>query len=123
MPRGNKNNLKVPTSEEARENGRKGGLASAKARRKKKAIKELAQAMLYSNASGAAKKLAAQFGGDLDENDMTNAAAIIAGQMYAAMKGNTNAARLIMEMIDLNPSESYEDDELTKSLEEFAKKL
>lgn len=36
----NKQNLKVPTSEEARKNGRKGGLASAAARQKRKALKE-----------------------------------------------------------------------------------
>ena len=36
----NEQNLKVPTSSEARENGRKGGLASAEAKRKRKSLKE-----------------------------------------------------------------------------------
>lgn len=36
----NVQNLRVPTSEEAREIGRKGGLASAKARRERKMLKE-----------------------------------------------------------------------------------
>ena len=36
----NEHNLKVPTSSEARKNGRKGGLASAEVRRKRKSLKE-----------------------------------------------------------------------------------
>lgn len=36
----NAENLKVPTSSEARENGRKGGIASGEARRKRKTLKE-----------------------------------------------------------------------------------
>lgn len=36
----NEQNLKVPTSSEARKNGRKGGLASAEAKRKRKSLKE-----------------------------------------------------------------------------------
>ena len=36
----NEENLRVPTSEEAREIGRKGGIASGKARRERKAFKE-----------------------------------------------------------------------------------
>jgi hypothetical protein len=36
----NKQNLKVPTSEEARINGRKGGIASGKARKERKTLKE-----------------------------------------------------------------------------------
>lgn len=37
---GNEQNLKVPTSEQARENGRKGGKASAAARKRRKTLKE-----------------------------------------------------------------------------------
>jgi len=39
-------NLRVPTSEEARANGRKGGLASAESRRKKKAMRETLETLL-----------------------------------------------------------------------------
>lgn len=41
-----KDNLRVPTSAEARENGRKGGIASGKARRDKKAMRETLEALL-----------------------------------------------------------------------------
>jgi hypothetical protein len=46
MPRGNKENLKAPSTEEARVRGRKGGKASGKARRKKKEMRELFQDLL-----------------------------------------------------------------------------
>lgn len=41
-----KSNLKRPTSEEAREIGRKGGIASGKARKKKKEIRKTLQDMI-----------------------------------------------------------------------------
>ena len=42
----NKQNLKVPTSEQARENGRKGGIASAKAKQEAKLIKNIITGIL-----------------------------------------------------------------------------
>lgn len=42
----NESNLRVPTSEEARRIGFKGGKASAKARRKKKLMKEQIELLL-----------------------------------------------------------------------------
>lgn len=45
----NKQNLRVPTSEEARINGKKGGIASGKARRVNKSLKNLANKILESN--------------------------------------------------------------------------
>lgn len=42
----NDENLRVPTSSEARENGRKGGKASAKARKKKADIRKAIQSIL-----------------------------------------------------------------------------
>ena len=45
-PKGNPETLKVPTSDEARKNGAKGGIASGKARREKKRLRELAQMIL-----------------------------------------------------------------------------
>jgi len=42
----NKQNLKVPTSEEARANGRKGGLASAQSRKRKADMQRIAQDVL-----------------------------------------------------------------------------
>lgn len=107
----------------AREAGRKGGIASGKAKREKKAMRELAKIMLDSPASGNAVKIAKQFGADLDDGDVTNAAAIIAGQMVAALKGNTNAAKWLADMLDGGAESKMEDDGLSKSLEELGKRL
>lgn len=110
--------------EEAAKNGRKGGIASGKARRAKKSMRELAQAMMDSPASGGFAKAAKQMGADLDTDDMTNAAAILAGQMLAAFKGNTNAARFIAELMDdAARTDAVEQDGLSKSLEELGKSL
>jgi hypothetical protein len=46
MPRGNPQNLKVPTSEEAQRNGKAGGIASGKARREKKDMMQTMKALL-----------------------------------------------------------------------------
>lgn len=43
-----KDNLRIPSSEEAREYGRKGGIASGEARRKRKAMRDDLQALLDS---------------------------------------------------------------------------
>ena len=42
----NEKNLRVPTSSEARENGKKGGIASGKARRQKKLLRECLEILL-----------------------------------------------------------------------------
>ena len=52
MANDGKENLIVPTSEEARKNGRKGGIASGKARREKK----VARAVLLVVLQGVKKK-------------------------------------------------------------------
>ena len=46
MPRGNIDNLRVPTSEQARLNGKKGGEASAKSRKETRDIQKIMKAML-----------------------------------------------------------------------------
>lgn len=47
MPRGNPENMKPPrTKEEARERGRRGGIASGKARREKRDLQTMAKAIL-----------------------------------------------------------------------------
>ena len=84
--------------DEAARNGKKGGIASGKARRAKKNMRELAEIMLNSKAQGSAAKAARQFGADLAEDEITNAAAILAGQMVSALKGNTNAAQYVSQL-------------------------
>ena len=115
--------LNKRTKSEQREIQRKAGIASGKSRRAKKQMKELAEIMLNSKASGNAAKTAKRFGADLEDEDVTNAAAIIAGQIASALKGNTNAAKFVMELMEGAVQQNEEEDELSKSLRELAEKL
>ena len=101
----NEQNLKPFTSdqnrEEAARNGRKGGIASGEAKRRKKTIAELAEMMLNLKLSdrnaAAIKKLVP----DITDDDMTNAAAMVAGQISSAIKGNTTAFLAVNEQAEL----------------------
>ena len=62
-------NLKVPTSEEARINGRKGGIASGKARAEKKSLREKAKLLMSLSIQDQKELLKAQELG-LNEEDI-----------------------------------------------------
>lgn len=79
---GNIDNLRVPTSEEARINGRKGGLASGKARKERKALKEELIILLSM--------------GDTQEK-------ISLSLIKEAIKGNTKAFEVIRDTIGEKP--------------------
>ncbi len=94
-------NLKTPSTEEARERGRKGGIASGKARRKKKAINETLNELfsmpLYNGKVSDiedVKSLAALKGQNITVQD-----AIIIAQVQRALKGDQKAARLLFAMM------------------------
>lgn len=77
---------------------RKGGIASGEAKRAKKSLYQLADAMLNaqldSSKQAAVKKIA---GNAIPNEDMTVNALILAGQVKAAIGGNTKAAILLEE--------------------------
>jgi len=82
---------------EASENGRKGGIASGKAKRCLKEAKELALLMLSSmeknnRAKGAMKDL------QCDENDLSSRATIIARQIVKAKNGDTKSAEFLFKL-------------------------
>lgn len=86
----NEQNLITPTSKQAREYGKKGGLASAEAKKKKKTMSALATAMLNAELDGKNKeKIKAQFG--INDEDITVASAMLAGQIKSAMSGDSRA--------------------------------
>ena len=93
----NNENLIVPTSEEARENGRKGGIASGIARRQKKSMAEKVAAMLEYQPTKAQikafKKVCVT-----EEDQLTLGDMIIAGQAQSAMQGNTKAFNALMDL-------------------------
>lgn len=95
----NEKNLKpVRTKSEARERGKKGGLASGKKRREKKTVSELVQIALDSSVSENGKKQIQKVMPDLDEADMNVKALMIAGQAYSAAGGNTKAFNALMDI-------------------------
>ena len=94
-----KDNLKTPSSAEARSNGRKGGIASGKKRREKKAMKDtLADLLSMPLKDGKSadvetiKNLAA-----LKGKNITVQEAIMLAQIQKAMKGDTKAAEYIRD--------------------------
>lgn len=89
----NVQNLRTPTTEEARERGRKGGLASAKKRQEKIIFKELFQQLLA----------------DEYKDGMTNAQAIVSAQLLQALEGNTKAFEVIRDTIGQKPVDKAED--------------
>lgn len=92
-------NLIVPSSDEARKNGAKGGIASGKARREKKAMKDtletlLAMPLKEGQAAGLEEiqSLASVKGKNISVQE-----AIMLAQIQKAMKGDTRAAEYIRD--------------------------
>lgn len=94
-----KDNLKTPSSAEARSNGKKGGIASGKKRREKKAMKDTLETLLKMPLeAGKAvdlegiKSIAAIKG-----KNITVQEAIMLAQIKKAIKGDTKAAEYIRD--------------------------
>lgn len=87
MPRGNIDNLRAPTSEEARERGRKGGLKSGESRRARKTLKEELLALLSE--------------GDIQEK-------ISLAILEKAKAGDTKAYEIIRDTVGEKPVEKLE---------------
>lgn len=124
----NEQNLKpVRTKEEARERGRKGGIASGKARAKKKSIAELT--MLVANAAISGDRLndTEKVTGALEDSEKTLYVAALAKMIDMAASGDTKAFREVQNALDKagaasNVSE-VEDDAFTAALRERASGL
>ena len=90
MPRGNIDNLRVPTSEQARLNGKKGGEASAKSRKETKDIQKIMKAMLEDKV-------------DVDGVEMTTSHALVARLFQTALdpsaKSFIEAQKMIYRML------------------------
>ena len=113
----NKQNLKTPTSKEARERGKKGGQASGEARRRKRDIKMALEALLEKDYKTA------------DGITLSGAEAIATKQMEKALRGDTKAFEVIRDSSGQKPIEKImvaeveqevidEVESLIKSLEE-----
>ena len=86
-----KDNLIVPTSDEAREYGRKGGIASGEARRAKKTRRELALQIANAQIQNNTIKQMVKINTGLDDEDITGDAAVVNGLYTAALQGDVKA--------------------------------
>lgn len=86
MPRGNKQSLKVYTPEEARFYGSMGGKASADARRRKKSLKELTQALLEMKPHEIIAAKSKQLFPEINPEDLTNGMVLAMAMFDKAIK-------------------------------------
>ena len=89
----NEQNLRVPTSSEARENGKKGGIASGEARRAKKSLREAMQVLMDADLTGK------------DGKTMTGTEAMAAQAFHAAWQGDWKAWELVRDTAGQKPVE------------------
>lgn len=91
------NNKRSPR--EVRENGRKGGIASGEARRKKKQTAELMKNILNSSLEGKNRQTVKAFAGELEDEDLTVNALMAAGLVKAAATGNVKAFEAVQRYV------------------------
>lgn len=105
---GGESNLRVPTSEEARRNGAKGGIASGKARREKADLRKAIQILLEETRK-------------MGDKEISGAEAIAVAQFKKALKGDPKAFELIRDTAGQKPVEKVEqvniDAQYTEKLE------
>ena len=98
MPRGNKQTLKVYTSEEARFYGSMGGKASGEAKRRKKSLKELTQTLLEMKPHELVAIKAKQLFPDVEPEDLTNGMALAMSMLNkAVVDGDVKAAQFVRD--------------------------
>lgn len=110
-------NLKfIKSTEEAREKGRAGGIASGKSRRRKRAMREAADLFLSLPVTDRRKlkKLKAK---ELDEKDIDQQMAMIAGLVEAAQNGDAACANVIVKLLGEALPGTDSTDELEKAAE------
>lgn len=116
-------NLIVPTSEEAREIGRKGGKASGEARRKRKALRDSMNALLEMQPTAKEFNKLIEAGFDMEEID--NSCLVTLALFNEAKKGNVKAIKELRNLIGEDKPDSDAEftkvDELIASIDRLAK--
>ena len=102
------NLVPVQSTEEARERGRKGGIASGVSRRRKRSLREAADLYLSLPVANRKKWNAIAKEG-VDPEDVDNQMAMIIGLTQAAIGGDAKAAKLLFELVG---DQSGENDEV-----------
>lgn len=116
----NDGNLKRPTSEEARELGRRGGVASGIARRRRKALREALDVYLSLPVQDK-RSLNRLLRAGVDEDDADTQMLIISSLVQRAIDGNVRAAKLIFDLMaddSAHALDEREDDPITAALNE-----
>ena len=102
------NLIPVRSEEEAREKGRKGGIASGKARRKKADFIKTAKAILDCALSEQNQKIIKAQYPELDDDEINYRTMILLKQMEKALKGDINSAKLIIDTTGEKPKDNIE---------------
>ena len=116
----NDGNLKRPSSEEARELGRRGGIASGAARRRRKALREALDVYLSLPVQDK-RSLNRLLRVGVDEDDADTQMLIISSLVQRAIDGNVRAAKLIFDLVGYDSAQTLderEDDPITAALNE-----
>ena len=102
--KGGINNLRTPTTEVAREIGRKGGLTKAENERKRKTMREALEMIMFDVEVDEAAKDKLKAAG-IDEKDFNNQMLITLGLMKKAKEGDVQAYNAICSMIGEKPAD------------------
>lgn len=115
MPRGehpnSRKNLKVSTPKQAREDGKKGGIASGKARREKKLLRECLDELMAKTYT------------DVNGKEMTGAEIMSTRAMQAAMNGDWKAWELVRDTNGQKPVEKVQVQEINSEVQSEIDKL
>ncbi len=96
------------SEDEARSNGRKGGIESGKSRRRKKSLKEAANLYLSMEPTDTRVWNAVSIAG-VDPEDIDNQMALVVSQSQKAIAGDTKAAKLIVDIIGKDDDKKDDD--------------
>ena len=98
------------TSDEARENGAKGGRKSGEARRRKRDMREVAKLLLNMQVPVSQKKMRATMDSlGISEDDMTYNVAILVAMLLQAGNGNVKAAAFLRDTAGYNPTQQLQE--------------
>lgn len=109
MPRTpNPQNLKVPTSEQARENGRKGGIASARKKAERKSMAETLEILMkMPMENGPVESVSGmESAKDMKGRNVTMGDRLMVTVMSKALKGDMKAVEFIRDMLGEMPKSS-----------------
>ena len=106
------------SGEEAVENGKKGGIASGKSRRRKKTMKAVGNALLQMAVENPSMRLFMEKQG-IAEDDMDNITMMMASMIVRAQQGNVRAAEFIRDTIGESPAEKMHAKDNRLKREEF----